>query len=133
MAEEKETAKKEAQKEVDPKLLELIEIMKLIQKEMPNAEKEEHITVFLEYMRERRNGYSTEKQNTNNEPRVDIESLLSTLSFKPAKNGKSEFANISQELGKKLPQQFDVGEYSYFNKGDALIRVKKTSKQKKTQ
>jgi hypothetical protein len=56
---------------------------------------------------------------------------LSTLSFKPAKNGKSEFANISQELGKKLPQQFDVGEYSYFNKRDALIRIKKNPKQKR--
>jgi hypothetical protein len=46
MAEEKETAKKEAQKEVDPKLLELIEIMKLIQKEMPNAEKRSILLSF---------------------------------------------------------------------------------------
>jgi len=131
---EKDVKEKEAQKEVDPKLLELIEIMKTIRKEMPDVEKEERITVFLEYMREKKN-YSnfTEKQNLNNESHVDIESLLSTLSFRQAKNGKSEFANISQDLGAKLPKQFDVGEYSYYNKGEALIRVKKTSKQKKTQ
>ena len=129
---EKET-KKEAQKEVDPKLLELIEVMKTIQKEMPTSEKEERITVFLEYMRERKNGYSTEKQNMNNESHVDIESLLSTLSFRQAKNGKSEFASIDPELGKKLPKSFERGEYSYYNKGDALIRVKKTPKQKNFQ
>jgi len=132
MTEEKET-KKEAQKEVDPKLLELIEVMKTIQKEMPTSEKEERITVFLEYMRERKNGYSTEKQNMNNESHVDIESLLSTLSFRQAKNGKSEFASIDPELGKKLPKSFERGEYSYFNKGDALIKVKKTPKQKNLQ
>jgi len=132
MTEEKET-KKEAQKEVDPKLLELIEVMKTIQKEMPTSEKEERITVFLEYMRERKNGYSTEKQNMNNESHVDIESLLSALSFRQAKNGKSEFASIDPELGKKLPKSFERGEYSYFNKGDALIRVKKTPKQKNLQ
>jgi len=132
MTEEKET-KKEAQKEVDPKLLELIEVMKTIQKEMPTSEKEERITVFLEYMSERKNGYSTEKQNMNNESHVDIESLLSTLSFRQAKNGKSEFASIDPELGKKLPKSFEHGEYSYFNKGDTLIRVKKTPKQKNLQ
>jgi hypothetical protein len=132
MTEEKEV-KKEAQKEVDPKLLELIEIMKTIRKEMPDVEKEERITVFLEYMRERKNGYSTEKQSMNNESHVDIESLLNSLSFRQAKNGKSEFANIDPELGKKLPKSFERGEYSYFNKGDALIRVKKTPKQKNLQ
>jgi len=135
MTEEKETAKKEAQKEVDPKLLELIEVMKTIQKEMPTSEKEERITVFLEYMRERKNSYSnsTEKQNMSNESHVDIESLLNSLSFRQAKNGKSEFASIDPELGKKLPKSFERGEYNYFNKGDALIRVRKTQKQKKTQ
>jgi hypothetical protein len=104
--------------------------MKLIQKEMPNAEKEERITVFLEYMREKKNGYSTEKHD---ESHVNIESLLSSLSFKPAKNGKSEFASIDPELGKKLPKSFERGEYNYFNKGDALIRVKKNEKQKNIQ
>jgi len=132
MTEEKE-AKKEAQKEIDPKLLELIEIMKTIRKEMPDVEKEERITVFLEYMRERKNSYSIEKQSMSNENHVDIESLLSTLSFRQAKNGKSEFASIDPELGKKLPKSFERGEYNYYNKGDALIRIKKTSKQKKTQ
>jgi len=62
---------------------------------------------------------------------VSIESLLSTLTFKTAKNGKSEFAKIEKDLGAKLPQHFTVGEYDYFNKGDALIRVKKNEKQKK--
>jgi len=133
MTEEKET-KKEAQKEVDPKLLELIEVMKTIQKEMPTSEKEEHITVFLEYMRERKNNYvDIEKQNMNSANPVNIESLLSTLSFKPAKNGKSEFANIDKDLGAKLPQSFEYGGYNYYNKGDALIRVKKTPKKKASQ
>jgi len=126
---EKDVKEKETQneKEIDPHLKELIEIMKTIQKEMPNAEKEERITVFLEYMRERKNNISAGKEN------VDIESLLNTLFFKPAKNGKSEFANISKELGAKLPQSFEHEGYSYFNKGDALIRVKKIPKQKKAQ
>ncbi|PSN82966.1 hypothetical protein B9Q01_06415 [Candidatus Marsarchaeota G1 archaeon OSP_D] len=132
MTEEKEV-KKEAQKEVDLKLLELIEVMKAIKKEMPDFEKEERITVFLEYRREKGNHFGTEKQNMNSTNSVSIESLLNTLTFRQAKNGKSEFANISQDLGAKLPKQFDVGEYSYFNKGDALIRVRKTSKQKKMQ
>ena len=125
---------KETQNEkIDPLLNELIETMKTIQKEMPTSEKEERITVFLEYMRERKNGYSTEKQNMNNESHVDIESLLSTLSFRQAKNGKSEFASIDPELGKKLPKSFERGEYNYYNKGDALIRVKKTPKKKASQ
>jgi len=132
MTEEKE-AKKEAQKEIDPKLLELIEIMKTIRKEMPDVEKEERITVFLEYMRERKNSYSIEKQSMSNENHVDIESLLNSLSFRQAKNGKSEFASIDPKLGKKLPKSFERGEYNYYNKGDALIRVKNTQKQKNVQ
>ena len=131
MTEEKEVKKETQKEEIDPKLKELIEIMKLIQKEMPNAEKEERITVFLEYTRERKNGYSTEKQNMNSANPVSMESLLSTLTFKTAKNGKSEFAKIEKDFGAKLPQHFTVGEYDYFNKGDALIRVKKNEKQKK--
>ena len=131
---EKDVKEKEHSEEIDPKLKELIEIMKLIQKEMPNAEKEERITVFLEYMRERKNNYvDIEKQNMNSANPVNIESLLSTLSFKPAKNGKSEFANIDKDLGAKLPQSFEYGGYNYYNKGDALIRVKKTPKQKNLQ
>ena len=133
MTEEKETAKKEAQKEVDPKLLELIEVMKAIKKEMPDFEKEERITVFLEYRREKGNHFGTEKQNMNSANPVSMESLLSTLSFKTSKNGKSEYANISKELGAKLPQSFEHEGYSYFNKGDALIRVKKTPKKKASQ
>ena len=132
MTEEKE-AKKEAQKEIDPKLLELIEIMKTIRKEMPDVEKEERITVFLEYMRERKNSYSIEKQSMSNENHVNIERLLNSLSFRQAKNGKSEFASIDPELGKKLPKSFERGEYNYYNKGDALIRVKNTPKQKNVQ
>jgi ABC-type Fe3+-hydroxamate transport system substrate-binding protein len=126
---EKDINQKETQneKENEPLLNELIETMKKIKKEMSDSEKEERITVFLEYMRERKNNTSAGKEN------VDIESLLNTFFFKPAKNGKSEFANISKELGAKLPQSFEHGGYSYYNKGDALIRVKKTSKQKKTQ
>jgi hypothetical protein len=122
---EKDVKEKEHSEEIDPKLKELIEIMKLIQKEMPNAEKEERITVFLEYTRERRNSYvDTEKQNMNSLNPVNIESLLNSLSFKQSKNGKSEFANIEKDLGARLSQRFTVGEYEYFNKGDVLIRVK---------
>jgi len=130
---EKDVKEKEVQneKEIDTRLKELIEIMKLIQKEMPNAEKEERITVFLEYTRERKNSYvDTEKQNTNE---INLESLVNALSFKPAKNGKSEFANIDKDLGAKLPQSFEYGGYNYYNKGDALIRVKKTPKKKASQ
>jgi len=123
---------KEAQKEIDPLLNELIETMKIIQKEMPTSEKEERITVFLEYMRERKNGYSTEKQSMRN-ANPDIESLVNALSFKTSKNGKSEFASIDKDLGAKLPQSFEYGEYNYYNKGDALIRVKKPQKQKNVQ
>jgi len=130
MTEEKEVKKETQNEEIDPKLKELIEIMKLIQKEMPNAEKEERITVFLEYRREKGNHFGTEKQNMNSANPVSMESLLSTLSFKTSKNGKSEYANISKELGAKLPQSFEHEGYSYFNKGDALIRVKKTPKKK---
>jgi len=129
---EKDVKEKEHSEEIDPKLKELIEIMKLIQKEMPNAEKEERITVFLEYRREKGNHFGTEKQTNSTNP-VNIESLVNALSFRTAKNGKSEFVSIDPELGKKLPQQFDVGEYSYFNKGDALIRVKKAPKKKASQ
>ena len=131
MTEEKETAKKEAQKEIDPHLKELIEVMKAIKKEMPDFEKEERITVFLEYRREKGNHFETEKLNMNSANPVNIESLLNTLSFKTSKNGKSEFAKIEKDLGAKLPQHFIVGEYDYFNKGDALIRIKKNEKQKK--
>jgi len=124
---------KEAQKEIDPKLKELIEIMKTIRKEMSDAEKEERITVFLEYTRERKNGYSSEKQSMNNENSVDIGSLLKTLNFKQAKNGKSEYATIPKEFSQKIPQSFEYGGYNYYNKGDALIRVKNTPKQKNVQ
>jgi len=132
MTEEKN--EKEIQNEkIDPLLKELIEIMKTIRKEMPDAEKEERITIFLEYRRERGNHFGTKKQNMNSANPVSIESLVNAFSFKTAKNGKSEFVSIDPELGKKLPQQFDVGEYSYFNKGDALIRVKKAPKKKASQ
>jgi len=127
---EKELNGKEMQseKEIDPKLKELIEIMKVIDREMPNVEKEERITVFLEYARERKcSNFVTEKATNT----MNIGSLLNSLSFKQSKNGKSEFVNIDKELGERLPQRFDYGEYSYFNKGDALIRVKNNSKQKK--
>ena len=132
MTEEKEV-KKEAQKEIDPKLLELIETMETIREKMPKAEKEERITVFLEYRREKGNHFGTEKQNMNSTSPVNIESLVNTLSFKTSKNGKSEFASIDKDLGAKLPQSFEYGGYNYYNKGDALIRVKNTPKQKNVQ
>ena len=141
MTEEKETVKKEvqkekeAQKEVDPKLLELIEIMKTIRKEMSDAEKEERITVFLEYMREKKNGYSTEKQSLNNENPVDIGSLLKTLSFKKSKSGKSEFAPIDPKIAQNIPQEFETKEDKFFVKKDSnnktavIIKVKKKQSQ----
>jgi len=131
MTEEKNVKEKEVQNEkIDPHLKELIEVMKAIKKEMPDFEKEERITVFLEYRREKGN-HEAEKQTVNSTNPVSMESLLNTLTFKTAKNGKSEFAKIEKDLGAKLPQHFTVGEYDYFNKGDALIRVKKNEKQKK--
>ena len=137
MTEEKET-KKEAQREVDPKLLELIELMKTIQKEMPTSEKEERITVYLEYMRERKNSYSIEKQSMSNENHVDIESLLNSLTFRTAKkNGDLKYAFIDLELAKKLPKKFEANgrEYSvktYENEKKAVIYedLKKVQKQK---
>jgi len=132
MTEEKET-KKEAQKEVDPKLLELIEIMKTIKEKMPNAEKEERITVFLEFCREKENHFRTEKQNTNNANPVNIESLLNTLSFKLAKNGKSEFATIDPEIAQKLPREFQIKDNTFFVKKDSktpvIIKLKKKTPQ----
>ena len=76
------------------------------------------------------NGESNKKNNMNP---VNIESLVNALSFKTSKNGKSEFASIDKDLGAKLPQSFEYGEYNYYNKGDALIRVKKPQKQKNAQ
>jgi hypothetical protein len=130
MTEEKE-AKKEAQKEIDPKLKELIEIMKLIQKEMPNAEKEERITVFLEYTRERKNSYvDTEKQNTNE---INLESLVNALSFRTSKNGTSVYATIDPEIAQKLPREFEIKDDKFFVKKDSktpvIIKVKKKASQ----
>jgi hypothetical protein len=76
------------------------------------------------------NGESNKKNDMN---LVNIESLVNALSFKTSKNGKSEFASIDKDLGAKLPQSFEYGGYSYYNKGDALIRVKKTPKKKVSQ
>jgi hypothetical protein len=76
------------------------------------------------------NGENNKKNNMNP---VNIESLVNALSFKTSKNGKSEFASIDKDLGAKLPQSFEYGGYNYYNKGDALIRVKKTPKQKNAQ
>ena len=88
----------------------------------------------FERMEQKNQNHSNEESNKNNSTStMDIDSLLNTLFFKPAKNGKSEFANISKELGAKLPQSFEHEGYSYFNKGDALIRVKNTPKQKNVQ
>jgi len=131
MTEEKE-AKKEAQnEEIDPKLKELIEIMKLIQKEMPNAEKEERITVFLEYTRERKNSYvGTEKQNTNE---INLESLVNSLSFRTSKNGTSVYATIDPEIAQKLPREFEIKDDKFFVKKDSktpvIIKVKKKASQ----
>ncbi|NAY82465.1 MAG: hypothetical protein GU362_06280 [Thaumarchaeota archaeon] len=130
---EKDVKEKEHSEEIDPKLKELIEIMKLIQKEMPNAEKEERITVFLEFCREKENHFRTEKQNTNNANPVNIESLLNTLSFKLAKNGKSEFATIDPEIAQKLPREFQIKDNTFFVKKDSktpvIIKLKKKTPQ----
>jgi len=130
MTEEKET-KKETQKEVDPKLLELIEIMKTIKEKMPNAEKEERITVFLEYTRERKNSYvGTEKQNTNE---INLESLVNALSFRTSKNGTSVYATIDPEIAQKLPREFEIKDDKFFVKKDSktpvIIKVKKKASQ----
>ena len=126
---EKDVKEKEVQSEkIDPRLKELIEIMKLIQKEMPNADPSIIITIFLRYLEEQKhNNFGIVKQNPMNS--TNIESLVNSLSFKQAKNGKSEFVKIEKDLGAKLPQRFTVGEYDYINKIDALIRVKNNSKQ----
>jgi hypothetical protein len=112
-------------------LKELIEIMKLIQKEMPNAEKEERITVFLEYTRERKNSYvGTEKQNTNE---INLESLVNSLSFRTSKNGTSVYATIDPEIAQKLPREFEIKDDKFFVKKDSktpvIIKVKKKASQ----
>ena len=129
---EKDVNQKEVQNEkIDPKLKELIEIMKLIQKEMPNAEKEERITVFLEYTRERKNSYvGTEKQNTNE---INLESLVNALSFRASKNGTSVYATIDPEIAQKLPREFEIKDDKFFVKKDSktpvIIKVKKKASQ----
>ena len=129
---EKDVNQKEVQNEkIDPKLKELIEIMKLIQKEMPNAEKEERITVFLEYTRERKNSYvGTEKQNTNE---INLESLVNSLSFRTSKNGTSVYATIDPEIAQKLPREFEIKDDKFFVKKDSktpvIIKVKKKASQ----
>jgi len=129
---EKDVNQKEVQNEkIDPKLKELIEIMKLIQKEMPNAEKEERITVFLEYTRERKNSYvGTEKQNTNE---INLESLVNALSFRTSKNGTSVYATIDPEIAQKLPREFEIKDDKFFVKKDSktpvIIKVKKKASQ----
>jgi len=143
MTEEKETAKKEVQKEkeIDPLLNELIDDMKTIKEKMPDYEKEERITVFLEYRREKENHFGMEKQNMSNEKRVDIESLLNSLTFRTAKkNGDLKYAFIDLELAKKLPKKFEVNgrKYSvktYENEKKAVIYedLKKVQKQKNVQ
>jgi hypothetical protein len=143
MTEEKESVKKEVQKEkeIDPLLNELIDVMKTIKEKMPDYEKEERITVFLEYRREKENHFGTEKQNMSNEKSVDIESLLNSLTFRTAKkNGDLKYAVIDLELAKKLPKKFEVNgrEYSvktYENEKKAVIYedLKKVQKQKNVQ
>ena len=128
---EKDVKEKEHSEEIDPKLKELIEIMKLIQKEMPNAEKEERITVFLEYTRERKNSYvDTEKQNTNE---INLESLVNALSFRTSKNGTSVYATIDPEIAQKLPREFEIKDDKFFVKKDSktpvIIKVKKKASQ----
>ena len=133
MTEEKEVKGKEAQKEVDPLLKELIDVMKAIKKEMSDFEKEERITVFLEYRREKENHFRTEKQNTNNANPVNIETLLNSLVFKKSKNGKSEFATIDPEIAQKLPQEFEIKDDKFFVKKDSktpvIIKLKKKTQQ----
>jgi len=142
MTEEKEVKKETQKEEIDPKLKELIEIMKTIQKEMPNADPSERITVFLRYLEEQKHSnFGTEKQNMNSANPVNLESLLNTLSFKSAKkNGDLKYAVIDLELAKKLPKKFEVNgkEYSvktYENEKKAVIyeNIKKDQKQKNAQ
>jgi len=123
MTEEKN--EKEIQNEkIDPLLKELIEIMKTIRKEMPDAEKEERITIFLEYMRERGNHFGTEKQNMSNKSHVDIESLINSISFQTAKDGNSKYAHVSRLVAEQLPEEFVIGNDKYFvkkNENEAVI------------
>ena len=139
---EKDVKEKEVQneKEIDTRLKELIEIMKFIQKEMPNADPSERITIFLRYVEElKHNNFGTEKQNMNTSP-VNLESLLNSLTFRTAKNGDLKYAVINMDLADKLPKKFVVNgkEYSvktYENENKAVIyeNIKKDQKQKNVQ
>jgi hypothetical protein len=130
---EKDVKEKEVQneKEIDPHLKELIEVMKAIKKEMPDFEKEERITVFLEYTRERKNSYvDTEKQNTNE---INLESLVNALSFRTSKNGTSLYATLDPKIAQKLPREFEIKDDKFFVKKDSktpvIIKVKKKASQ----
>ena len=96
---------------------------------MPNVEKEERITVFLEYTRERKNIYvDTEKQNTNE---INLESLVNALSFRTSKNGTSVYATIDPEIAQKLPREFQIKDDKFFVKKDSKNPRNNKGKEKK--
>jgi len=88
----------------------------------------------FERTEQKNQNHSNEESNKNNSTStMDLESLLKTLTFKTSKNGKSEYASIPKAFSPNFPQSFEYGGYTYYNKGDALIRVKNTPKQKNVQ
>jgi len=129
---EKDVKEKEVQSEkIDPRLKELIEVMKTIDKEMPDADPSEHITVFLRYMEELKHNFGIVKQNPMNS--TNIESLVNALSFRTSKNGTSVYATIDPEIAQKLPPEFEIKDDKFFVKKDSktpvIIKVKKKASQ----
>jgi len=131
---EKEVKGKEAQsEEIDPLLLEQIEPMKIIDKEMPNADPSQKIAVYIEYMKKKyfnTKNNLIEKQNTNE---INLESLVNALPFRTSKNGTSVYATIDPEIAQKLPREFEIKDDKFFVKKDSktpvIIKVKKKTPQ----
>jgi len=131
---EKEVKGKEAQsEEIDPLLLEQIEPMKIIDKEIPNADPSQKIAVYIEYMKKKyfnTKNNLIEKQNTNE---INLESLVNALPFRTSKNGTSVYATIDPEIAQKLPREFEIKDDKFFVKKDSktpvIIKVKKKTPQ----
>jgi len=131
---EKEVKGKETQsEEIDPLLLEQIEPMKIIDKEMPNADPSQKIAVYIEYMKKKyfnTKNNLIEKQNTNE---INLESLVNALPFRTSKNGTSVYATIDPEIAQKLPREFEIKDDKFFVKKDSktpvIIKVKKKTPQ----
>ncbi|MGC8558907.1 MAG: hypothetical protein ACP5NC_07980 [Nitrososphaeria archaeon] len=93
---------------------EMVKLMKEIRAKLPKASPEERITVFLEYRRSQKAAHP-----------ANLRGLVSSLEFKPAKNGKSEVARTDRSVTSQLPSSFEFDGYTYFTKDDAIIRVKR--------